>query len=136
MGFPLVMDSHCPDSFQVLPVSAEKQNRSERKEILECLPAPRLVLRWFRPPRAARVECSSISCSWVSAPVEIIFNGVKATVVQACGPWRSSGAWWEQSGHWQREEWDVAVVRNDASGLYRIFRDLQSGQWFVEGMYD
>jgi protein ImuB len=136
VGFPLVMDSHCPDSFQVLPASAEKQNRRERKEILECLPAPRLVLRWFRPPWAARVECSPISCSWGSAPIEIIFNGVKATVVQACGPWRSSGAWWEQSGHWQREEWDVAVVRNGASGLYRIFRDLQSGRWFVEGMYD
>jgi protein ImuB len=150
VGFPLVMDSHCPDSFQVLPASAEKQNRGERKEILECLPAPRLVLRWFRPPWAARVECGPAAgvpdarlaqrgggaLGWGSAPVEIIFNGVKATVVQACGPWRSSGAWWEQAGHWQREEWDVALVRNGVSGLYRIFRDLQSGRWFVEGMYD
>jgi protein ImuB len=136
VGFPLVTDSHCPDSFQVLPSSAEKPNRGERKEICECLPAPGLVLRWFRPPLAARVECSPISCSWGSAPVEIVFNGIKTTVVQACGPWRSGGAWWEQSGHWEREEWDVALVRNGISGLYRVFRDLQSGRWFVEGMYD
>jgi protein ImuB len=169
VGFPLVMDSHCPDSFQVLPSVAEKQNRGDRREIRECLPAPRLVLRWFRPPLTARVECSPISygpaagvpdarlaqrgggvgvpdarlaqrgggaLGWGTAPIAVIFNGVKATVVQACGPWRNSGAWWEPAGRWQREEWDVALACNDASGLYRVFRDLHSGQWFVEGMYD
>jgi hypothetical protein len=135
------MDSHCPDSFQVLPSGVEKQNRGDRKEIRECLPAPRLVLRWFRPPLEARVECHSILCSpaasvWGAAPAAIIFNGMKAQVFQACGPWRNSGAWWEQAGYWQREEWDVALAHNGASGLYRVFHDLQSGRWFVEGMYD
>jgi protein ImuB len=153
VGFPLITDSHCPDSFQVLPSSAEKQNRGARKEIRECLPAPRLVLRWFRPPLAARVECGpaagvpdarlaqrgggALGCG--ATPVTVIFNGVKAKVAQACGPWRSSGAWWDQAGQWQRNEWDVAlsfISLNHASGLYRIFRDLRSGQWFVEGMYD
>jgi protein ImuB len=142
VGFPLITDAHCPDSFQVLPSSFEKAGSSNgreaydgQKEIRECLPAPRLVLRWFRPPLTARVECSPILCSW-GKPTTVIFNGVKAKVVQACGPWRSSGAWWDHAGHWQREEWDVALVCNGASGLYRVFRDLQSGRWFVEGMYD
>ena len=66
----------------------------------------------------------------------VIFNGVRAKVLQVCGPWRSSGSWWDQAGQWQREEWDVALNLNSASGLYRIFRDVHSGQWFVEGMYD
>ncbi|HEY6307882.1 MAG TPA: hypothetical protein VI488_15635 [Candidatus Angelobacter sp.] len=142
VGFPLITDSHCPDSFQVLPSSFEKAGSPNgreaydgQKEIRACLPAPRLVLRWFRPPLTARIECSPILCGW-GKPTTVIFNGVKAKVVQACGPWRSSGAWWDHAGQWQREEWDVDLVFNGASGLYRIFRDPQSGRWFVEGMYD
>jgi protein ImuB len=124
VGFPLVMDAHRPDSFQVLPSSIEKTGNSAARETSpgktgECLPAPQLVLRRFRPPLAARVEFSPSSpvCSgWGAIPVTIVFNGVKA------------------NGH--REDWDLTLNINGASGLYRIFRDLQSGQWFVEGMYD
>lgn len=153
VGFPLVTDSHRPDSFQVLPSSAEKQSRADLNEIRECLPAPQLVLRWFRPSLTARVECSPAAgvpdarlaqrgggaLGLGATPVTVIFNGVKAKVAQACGPWRSSGSWWDQADQWQRDEWDVAlsfISFNHASGLYRIFRDLRSGQWFVEGMYD
>jgi protein ImuB len=141
VGFPVVADSHRPDSFEVLPCRAEegrgkKESCGDQKEIRECLPTPRLVLRWFRPPLAARVECSPAALGWGATPVVVIFHGVKATVVQACGPWRSSGSWWDQAGQWQRDEWDVNLSLHGASGLYRIFRDLQSGQWFVEGMYD
>jgi len=144
VGFPVVMDSHRPDSFQVLPCS------SEHKEIRECLPAPKLVLRWFRPPLPARVECATSTTetrrhgeSRNTIPTTVIFNGVKANVVHACGPWRSSGAWWDQARQWVRDEWDVELSWtppqrsiNSTSGLYRIFRDAQSGEWFVEGMYD
>ena len=95
-------------------------------------------MRWFRPPLAAWVECSPTALGWVQ-PTAIIFNGVKAFVVQASGPWRGSGAWWDHAGQWQREEWDVHlrfINCNEAFGLYRIFRDLRLQQWFVEGMYD
>jgi len=139
VGFPMVMDSHRPDSFQVLPCS------SEHKEIRECPPAPRLVLRWFRPPLPARVECATSTTetrrhgeSRNAIPSTVIFNGVKARVIHACGPWRSSGAWWDQARQWARDEWDVELSMNppQSAGLYRIFRDAQSGEWFVEGMYD
>ena len=144
VGFPMVMDSHRPGSFQVLLLSAEaspsspKSKSSRHRELTCCLPAPQLVMRWFRPPLAAWVECSPTAPGWVQ-PTAIIFNGVKAFVVQASGPWRGSGAWWDHAGQWQREEWDVHlrfINCNEAFGLYRIFRDLQSQQWFVEGMYD
>jgi protein ImuB len=144
VGFPMVMDSHRPGSFQVLLLSAEanpagsKSRSSSHRELTCCLPAPQLVLRWFRPPLAAWVECSPTAPGWAQ-PTAIIFSGVKAFVVQASGPWRGSGAWWDHAGQWQREEWDVHlrfINCNDAFGLYRIFRDLQSQQWFVEGMYD
>ncbi len=64
------------------------------------------------------------------------FNGCKAGVVTAAGPWRSSGAWWVRQNEWQREEWEVALNGNTVSGLFRLFRDTVSGRWFVEGMYD
>ena len=174
VGFPLVTDSHRPDSFQVLLLSAEanqsgqKPKKAGRQEPERCLSAPQLVMRWFRPPLTAWVECNTTSTTETTTPenqnrafwgprtrrhreiksieqdrgpvpATVIFNGVKAFVIQASGPWRSSGAWWDHEGQWQREEWDVDLNFsnfNGASGLYRIYRDLQTGQWFVEGMYD
>jgi protein ImuB len=136
VGFPMVADSHRPDSFQLLPFGMEKTGEEAGQgSIGECLPAPQLVLRCFRPPLAARVELSSGAIGH-AAPVAAIFNGMKAPVVQACGPWRSGSSWWDPAGQWQREEWDVALNINGASGIYRIFQDLQSGEWFVEGIYD
>jgi protein ImuB len=59
------------------------------------------------------------------------------TVVQAAGPWRSSGAWWQSAtdrdGAWDRDEWDIAL---DSGAAYRVFQDRQSGQWWVEGEID
>ena len=37
---------------------------------------------------------------------------------------------------WARDEWDVAVQSNSEKILYRIYRELRSGAWFVEGLYD
>lgn len=155
VGFPRVTDSHRPDSFQVLPSSSEdagntnhpspRKARSPQVQgdqaVAEALPAPQLVLRWFRPPIAARVECGSpdfteSSRPGAGQPSTVFFKGTKAKVIQACGPWRSSGSWWDKSGQWQREEWDVDLAIDGASGLYRIFRDRETEQWFVEGMYD
>ena len=160
VGFPLVTDSHRPDSFQVLPSSSEEAGKSNHpsprkargpgapekqvyraQTIDEPLLAPQLVLRWFRPPIAARVECGSSALMGSSRPgtgqpATVHFNGTKARVIQACGPWRSSGSWWDKSGQWQREEWDVDLALDSGCGLYRIFRDCETGEWFVEGMYD
>lgn len=127
VGFPEVMDSHKPDSFQMLPFDAE------RKEIKQCVaatPKPRFVLRLFRPPVVAKVELSG------DVPMAVLFSGRRVKVRNASGPWRSSGSWWDKAGAWQREEWDVELKMNSGTGVYRIFRELPSGQWFVEGMYD
>jgi protein ImuB len=47
------------------------------------------------------------------------------------GPWRTSGGWWAQ--HWNRDEWDVAL---EDGAVCRVFQDRDSGQWFVDGIYD
>jgi hypothetical protein len=61
---------------------------------------------------------------------------VRAKIRNASGPWRISGEWWDQAAQWQRDEWDVEITLEGGMGLYKIFREVQSGQWFVEGMYD
>ncbi len=124
------------------------------------IPTPKFTLgfRRFRPPLRAVVEAAR------GFPTEINAWGkdrsVYGKVVGLAGPWRTSGEWW-RSELWARDEWDVAVEsrsqRSEVRGqrsegseikelgghvgpplqiLYRIYRELKSGTWFVEGIYD
>lgn len=126
VGFPSIKDSHKPDSFEVLPFRPETRLREERKRAS----GPSIALRVFRPPLQAKVELKS------NVPAAIVFEGTRKAVVNVSGPWRKSGAWWNMAEEWVRDEWDIEVNVPDGKGLYRIFRDHQLGQWFVEGMYD
>ena len=127
VGFPVVLDSHRPDSFAVLPTYAPKQNSQHKRKRADAFLLP---MRMFRPPVRAYVEVHG------NAPVRIVFNDTKGKVTHASGPWRSGGEWWSARDAWQREEWDVEVAVSGGKSVYRIFRELQSGEWFVQGMYD
>jgi protein ImuB len=65
-------------------------------------------------------------------PVRVTSPLVNGRVVMAKGPWRTSGDWWTPEA-WNRDEWDVAV---ESGALYRLFLEIDSGRWFVEGSYD
>jgi protein ImuB len=123
VGFPALLDSHRPDHFQVVPPSPKPGNSVE--------PSTRLALRRFRPVIPARVEVNA-----EQAPVWIGFSRRKARVTCASGPWRGGGQWWDAAGEWLREEWDINLTLDGHTALYRIFRDLATRKWFVEGMYD
>lgn len=78
---------------------------------------------------------------------------MKGDVVAVAGPWRTSGDWWREES-WAQDEWDVEIRMNGSRvsdfgcrvpkpesrtpnpGLYRLYRDVASGQWFVRGCYD
>jgi protein ImuB len=122
VGFPTVLDSHRPGHFQVSPLAGKHR---------DCEPSTKLALRRFRPAIPARVEVSA-----EQAPVSIGFAGKRARVVGASGPWRGGGEWWDAAEQWLREEWDINVTLDGHTTLYRIFRDLATRNWFVEGMYD
>jgi protein ImuB len=90
------------------------------------------ALRIFRPPVSAAVTIRD------GKPVRVIClkrKEIQGEILWAAGPWHSSGDWWEQEG-WSRDEWDIAVQSENAIALYRLVRDLMSGQWLVEGTYD
>jgi protein ImuB len=99
-----------------------------------------MALRVFRPPAPARVEVR------MERPVRIFSAcGIRGGIVSASGPWRTSGDWWTDRA-WEHDEWDVAVVsyqssvvsykKHQQTALYRIYRDLRNGDWFVQGTYD
>jgi protein ImuB len=139
-GSAVRLDTHRPDAFRMVPFtqSAALQRRVSgadaqlklRASAFAEAPADKTgVLRRFRPPVAVRVTLAR------GRPVRMAIDrqGMPGgTVVQAAGPWRTSGGWWGDTP-WDRDEWDVAF-RNGAA--CRISHDRLSGVWFLEGVFD
>ncbi len=137
VGSPALLDSHKTHAFQ--------QNRFVLSEAsIKSLSSQRLTkaaLRIYRPPLAAEVQLQE------KHPVSISCGKVRKPILAFAGPTKTTGEWWSETP-WAREEWDVLVpalhpkVRSDApakeaeQALYRIYKDLHSKQWFVEGIYD
>jgi protein ImuB len=141
VGAPALVDSHRPGAFE--------QKRFVLRETTgelaaACKHAVLPALRIFRPPLAAKVELRE------KRPATIVCEGARKTVLAFAGPFRSKGGWWSESP-WARDEWDVLIpalrpkyeppfsikeTRKDETALYRIYLDLRSNAWFVEGIYD
>jgi protein ImuB len=142
-GSPEVVDTHRPDAFRVVRFDPFENDR-KTADSKSAAPAGRgkvTALRAFRPPLPAEVETRG------GLPVRVFFSGRRGEVAAASGPWRTSEDPWGEAG-WNREEWEVELkVRRRSTGLettrifidrelYRIYRDLHSGGWFMEGNYD
>lgn len=127
IGFPVPMNSHQPDSFNVLTSPWEIPiTHKECKYRTDSGLADRL----FRPPIKAKVELIG------DVPVAVIFEGTRKIVMNASGPWRKIGTWWNSIEKWGRDEWDVELnIGNKSKELYRIYRDYDSGEWFVDCLY-
>ena len=100
------------------------------------------ALRRFRLPVPARVQMQE------GRPVRITTDrrGVTGgSIVQAAGPWRTSGDWWNDiapsrsaavpraAQSWDRDEWDVALADGT---VYRLYVERDVGQWFLDGVVD
>ena len=166
-GSPELVDSWRPGAFAMTPFAprdssvlhSHKPRRHEDTEqknsnLLRASvsPWPVVALRRFRMPIPARVrvEDGRPARVWIDRSG---FSGGR--VANAAGPWRTSGAWWEEGpvapkprsgehgpvapkprsgeGGWDRDEWDVAL--HDGVS-YRLFRERDGGTWFVEGVVD
>lgn len=57
---------------------------------------------------------------------------IDSRVRVASGPWGLEEDWWS-SERLERDYWDVELA---SGGLYRIYRDRASGDWFADGIYD
>ncbi len=126
IGSPRLLDTHRPDRFRIQHFTLPTRPKARQ------LPTPRpvsMALRIFRPPLEATVERLGGQLS------RIFFSGKSGKVTTARGPWYGSGEWWREDP-WNREEWDVEVQNGQEHALYRIYRDPQTHQWFVDATYD
>ncbi len=109
VGIPQRMDTHRPDSLQMMMPELGWSQKSLKK-----IGRPKTGpgLRRYRPGMTARVELSD------GKPVLLQSSLVSGRILEARGPWKLSGNWWDRT-HWETQEWDIAL---DNGGLYRIAR--------------
>ncbi len=115
VGIPELLNTHHPHPFRLVkaqPITSHQSPVTSHQGF-----------RYFRPPLPATVELDR------NRPVRITASGIHGKVLNAAGPWRTSGDWWTTTA-WNRDEWDVALSNGS---LYRIYRDPH---WFIEGSYD
>jgi len=124
VGAPAVVDSHRPGAAAVVPFAHGLAGAPP--------PAPaaasscRLVIRALRPPRPVEVFSER------DAPGFVRGSGFGGRVVGAAGPWRVVTEWWSAATA-ARDYYDLELTDG---GIYRCYRDLRSGGWFVDGVYD
>jgi protein ImuB len=128
LGIPSTVDSHFPGDFTVQPFSSEALGDTES---LAVAAHPIAAIRMFRPPLPARVSLDGQGC-----PAAIQFKGSRGKVVAAGGPDVLSGAWWESEKRWKRSCWVVAVRFTSGMGIFTLYEDTESNDWFVNGVVD
>lgn len=126
VGVPELKSTHKPDQFTLAMPDFGMQPASLTSASLAGSPAVGLPLRRFRPPIPAQVHAVVAE---VQRPQYVVSEQAHGTVVDALGPYRTSGDWWETG--WSVEEWDVQMA---GGGLYRLSR--HGTDWTVEGCYD
>jgi protein ImuB len=131
IGSPVLLDTHRPDAFTL----KRFELRNSKFEIRNSNSTTCLGFRMFRPPLRAVVQVERGLPARISAWGKQ--RSVYGKVVNVAGPWRTTGDWWRED-RWARDEWDVAVVpdKREEQVLYRIYRELNTDTWFVEGAYD
>jgi protein ImuB len=151
IGSAVLVDTHQPGTFQMTPFAPVNGGAYPGTRVSE-LP----VLRRQRTPPAIRVSVEHGRPVYLAASRRGMPQGA---VVQAAGPWRTSGGWWalppnqppprlrrsaealrakaEGGSHeicpWSRDEWDVALR---SGAVCRIFQDRTTERWFLDGIYD
>lgn len=140
VGAPALVDSQRPGAFQQKRFVLQEA----KSELAKSGATVRAALRIFRPPLPAMVELRE------KRPVTVICEGARRKVLAVGGPFRAKGGWWAESP-WARDEWDVLMAalrpkyessyamskdKKEETALYRIYQDLRSNGWFVEGIYD
>jgi protein ImuB len=117
------------------PRPLELTGQSDSKTIAQ------LTIRAVRPPLEVEVLTSRGAPEFVRGP------NLGARVVSIAGPWRRDGEWWhtiedtapspqltmKTNGNFRRDYYELALADG---GVYRVFCDLNSAQWFVDGIYD
>ena len=131
VGAPELWNTHRPDAFALRPFMPRGEDH-----VASRFPAVKhsnnyesslmTAMRLFRPPLTASVLLRE------ERPWHVRASVVTGEVAEAAGPWRGSGDWWTGTA-WGRDDWDVAIRDG---GLFRLYLDHATRQWFLAGAYD
>jgi protein ImuB len=140
VGSPEMLDTHRPDAFRLkrFSISNGKNKSLRHRQWAVGKQSCVMGFRVFRPPRRAAVQTMQGQPTRISACDLKSSSVVRGKVMRASGPWRTSGDWWDTEV-WARDEWDIAVAESSSMQvevLCRIYRDVKSEEWFIEGVYD
>lgn len=142
VGMPVVADSHRPDAYGLASFAPALQGDSRESRVerttcsqsdhlstLDSRPSTEIVplaLRAVRPPQAIEVFCER------DRPEFVRGEHFAGRVVHAAGPWRVQGDWWND-GRYARDYYDTQL--SDGC-VYRVYCELTTQSWFVDGVYD
>jgi protein ImuB len=129
VGFPELLDSHRPDDIRMQKFLANALVPANHKKGSDS----KIGFRVLRPPLPAHVTLQA------GRPVQVSFRGQTWKVIQASGPWRSSGEWWEENP-WKEDAWDLELCsmggKPPASVVFCVVFDSLQQKWFMRGSYD
>ncbi len=134
-------DSHRVEAVRLEEFHPPPPRALELNGQVEAKTVAQLAIRAVRPPLAVEVLLSRGAPEFVRGP------NLGARVVSIAGPWRRDGEWWhagddtapspqlvmKTNGNFRRDYYELALADG---GVYRVFCDLNSAQWFVDGIYD
>src|ERR1700722_14556185 len=126
VGIPQRIDTHRPDSLHMLMPELGWSRKNVKKNRR---PKTGPGLRRYRPGIAVRVELND------GKPVVMHSSLISGRILEARGPWKLSGNWWDRTC-WETREWDIAL---DNGGLYRIAQktpDLHSDRSRSQALQD
>ncbi|HYM61893.1 MAG TPA: hypothetical protein VEZ11_13500 [Thermoanaerobaculia bacterium] len=154
VGMAMTVDGHLPDRYAIddynPPPPPDVRRGPRRSRGL-------LAVRTFRPPIPVEVitrpskenEPGSVQIESIRAlptpepplspspaPKPRIDLGKKLEIAGpvrvSSGPWAIEEGWWTDSPA-GREYWDVEIA---GGGVYRVYRDCQGKEWYVDAAYD
>jgi protein ImuB len=148
VGTLLPANSHRPGALERLDFAPPPANASRAQPECSGQAVNAIVLRAIRPAQEVEVMSSR------GLPEFVRGQQICARVVSIAGPWRRQGEWWKTAldsecgtangaaadaprcgltGGFAHDYYEMAL---DDGGVYRVFRDLRSDRWFVDGIYD
>lgn len=134
VGSPRAVDGHRPERFGLAPFAPPPPPL-----LTEEPPRPRglLAVRTLRPPLALEVRLDPEARPHAVARRDGDGPDAKRPKIEgrvrlAAGPWRLEEGWWSDAPA-DRDYWDVEL---EPAGLFRIFRDIPTGRWYADGVYD
>jgi len=146
-GIARLLDSHRRDAidWELFRIETDEAKKLAAPTMSDS-GSPLLAMRLIRPAYQLKVGLHEGRPANLTVENPCKGNGMEGKVLWSAGPWRSSGDWWTENangasyGPWDREEWDIALALPESSVqgpvLYRIYRDVGTGQWFADASYD